>query len=398
MKVLHVNTVDFGGAATACLRIHKGLLKHGVDSKVLFLKRTKNVEETYTYSDAPTGLIGRLWDRVLGKIRFIRDNGKIDRIQQKLKPGMLYSNPTSYHDITKSPLYKEADIIQLNWVRGMIDEPSFFAKSTKPVIWRMPDLYTCGGGYHYETGFPFNELAAELKTNEKTKIKALKKANLTMVPISNWVKEKADASRVIGRFKKQVIHNGIDSNNFKPHDAAFARNEFNLPHDKIILLFGADIPADERKGYGLLLDALKLINRNDLCICVFGSGEVPKADNVYHVGHVNSEKVLSILYSAADYFIMPSIEEAFGQVTIESTACGTPVVSFPNGGSKDIIIDGLNGYLAADFTASALADAINKALDTQFDRKAIVEDTLTRFNINDKINEYITLYKSLLKA
>ena len=398
MKVLHVNTVDFGGAATACLRIHKGLLKHGVDSKVLFLQRTKNVPETYAFSNAPKGVLGRISERIIGKINFIANHKKVLALQSKLQPGMIYSEPTSQYDITESPLYQEADIIQLNWVRGLVDEPSFFAKNTKPVVWRMPDLYTCGGGYHYELGFPFDALSAELKENEATRIEALKTANLTMIPISNWVKEKADQSNIIGRFNKVVIHNGIDSATFRPHDMAFAREVFNLPQNKTILLFGSDIPADERKGYGLLLEALKTINNDDLCICVFGSGEVPAASNVYPVGHVNDERLLSILYSAANYFIMPSLEEAFGQVIIESTACGTPVVAFPNGGGKDIIIEGLNGVLADDFTAVALAKAITKALHANFDRKVIIEDTLKRFNIDDKINEYIKLYKSLLKA
>lgn len=398
MKVLHVNTVDFGGAATACLRIHKGLLKHGVDSKVLFAHRTKNVPHTYAISVPQKGLIAGIWERVVAKIVYLLNKDKAALIQSKLKPGMLFSNPTSKYDITEHPYYKEADIIQLNWVRGLLDEPSFFAKNTKPVIWRMPDLYTCGGGYHYELGFPFSELSQELAKNAATRKQALQKANLTVVPISDWMKEKADQSEIIGRFKKVVIHNGIDSGTFREYDAAFSRSVFNLPQDKIILLFGADIPADERKGYTLLLEAIKQIGRTDICLCVFGSGEVPEAANVFNVGHVNDERLLSILYSAVNYFIMPSVEEAFGQVTIESTACGTPVVSFPNGGSKDIIIEGFNGVLAKDFTAPALAAAIQKALTIEFDRKAIAQDTYKRFNINDKINEYISLYKSLLKG
>ncbi|WP_295771226.1 glycosyltransferase [uncultured Mucilaginibacter sp.] len=397
MKVLHVNTVDFGGAATACLRIHKGLLKHGIDSKVLFLQRTKNNPETYEFTGPQKGKLGKIADRVTGKVKYLRNRAKVVALQSKLKPGMIYSEPTSEYDITQSPLYQEADIIQLNWVRGLVDEPSFFAKNTKPVVWRMPDLYTCGGGYHYELGFPFEALEPELKANEVVRKKALEGADLTMVPISNWVKEKADKSNIIGRFNKRVIHNGIDSEIFRPHDAFFARKVFNLPLDKTILLFGSDIPHDERKGYGLLLEALKQIDNSNLCICVFGSGVVPEAANVYQVGHINDDRLLSILYSAADYFVMPSVEEAFGQVTIESAACGTPVVSFPNGGSKDIIIEGLNGCLATDFTADALATALKKALSTNFDREAIIADTLKRFNINDKINEYISLYKSLLK-
>ena len=93
---------------------------------------------------------------------------------------------------------------------------------------------------------------------------------------------------------------------------------------------------------------------------------------------------------------MSSIEEAFGQVFIESLACGTPVASFPNGGGLDIIKNGFNGFLAEDFTSSSLANTINKTLNTTFDKEAIRKDILERFNIEDKADQYIKLYESIL--
>jgi len=42
MKILHINTYDFGGAANACLRLHEGLLNSGIDSKVLLLHKINN--------------------------------------------------------------------------------------------------------------------------------------------------------------------------------------------------------------------------------------------------------------------------------------------------------------------------------------------------------------------
>ena len=47
MKVLIVNTNDVGGAANACLRLHDGLLKRGVDSKVILMQKNKNITNTY---------------------------------------------------------------------------------------------------------------------------------------------------------------------------------------------------------------------------------------------------------------------------------------------------------------------------------------------------------------
>src|SRR5688572_19459558 len=49
VKILHINTNDYGGAATAIIRIHLALLEKGIDSKILFLKKTKEIPQTYGF-------------------------------------------------------------------------------------------------------------------------------------------------------------------------------------------------------------------------------------------------------------------------------------------------------------------------------------------------------------
>src|SRR5690606_30602695 len=174
MKVLHINTYDTGGAATACRRIHLGLLEKGVDSKILLLHKTKNIPETYSFSSyyiknkkRPSRLqkIRKKIARVFTKRRRAKAKKKEADFNRRREGTDVFSFPNSMYDVTTHPLYHEADIIQLNWVSGFLDEPSFFAKNTKPVIWRMADLYTCGGGYHLEKNFPFETLKPELEEN-----------------------------------------------------------------------------------------------------------------------------------------------------------------------------------------------------------------------------------------
>ncbi|GHU69657.1 glycosyl transferase family 1 [Bacteroidia bacterium] len=394
MKILHINTSDSGGAGTACIRIHQELLDQGIDSKVLVLNKTKNIKGVYVYDYLSE--IKNKFCRYYKKIQYeyyVRKNRR--RFAKLPHSPVLFSFSETFFDITNHPLYKEADIIQLNWTSGFLDEPSFFRKNTKPVVWRMADLYVCGGGYHYEKNFPFDTYQSVLRNNDRLREKSLKNKSLYLVPISNWTKEKALESNLVKNFPMKVIHNGLDLNLFKPYDKNFARNFWDLPQDKTILLFGADGVNDPRKGLHLLLETLDKLKDDNLFLCCFG-GEISNK-KVLSVGSINDYRLQPLLYSAADYFIMPSIEETFGQVTIEALACGTPVVSFPNGGSLDIINDGFNGVLAGDFTSEALSRALNTALNTIFDRNKIREDILKRFNINDKATEYIELYKSLLR-
>lgn len=404
MKILHVNTLDYGGAATACRRIHMGLLNAGVDSKLLLKQKSKNIPESYIYhKEIRNSYFSRINNRVIRMLGESREKKNREDFLKRKGNAEIFSFPISDCNILENELYQEADIIQLNWVSGFLDEPSFFKGNNKPVIWRMADLYACGGGYHYELDFPFSELKPELDANFAIRLDALQNQNIHIVPISNWVKEKANESPLLQRFPKTVIHNGIDSSVFKIYNKNFAREVFGLDSNKKIILFGADSVSNKRKGFQILLDALEKISANaNIQLVTFGTNtniqNIEKSQlKIVEVGSIQDERLLAILYSAADYFIMPSIEEAFGQVTIEALACGTPVISFPNGGSSDILKDAKNGIVSKDFTAESLSESIEEALDTNFDRNIISTFTHKNFNILDKVQKYISLYQQILK-
>ncbi|GAB1309288.1 glycosyltransferase family 4 protein [Urechidicola sp. KH5] len=390
MTVLHINTNDKGGAANACIRIHEELLRQGVKSRMLFLNKSKdNIPHAHYFNK---------------KLSFFR------RVELKLKSIFFknidirttydvewFSFPKTNYDITTHFLYKEADIIQLNWVSGFLDEPSFFKKNVKPVVWRMPDLYCCGAGYHYEKNFPTERLRTVLNKNFAIRKKVFKKANIHFVAISNWVYQKAQESELINSFPKSIIHNGLDLSKFKPVEKVEARKLLNLPQDKTILLLGADQINTKRKGFFDALEAIDMLEHKGLQPVVFGKTKTSLSSQIINLGYIDSLDKLIQIYSASDVFLMPSIEEAFGQVTIEALSCGIPVVSYPNGGSLDIIRNGQNGEIANDFSVKALSTALRKALYTNYDSEVIIEDIKIRFDIKDKVKEYIEVYNNFQK-
>jgi glycosyltransferase involved in cell wall biosynthesis len=70
------------------------------------------------------------------------------------------------------------------------------------------------------------------------------------------------------------------------------------------------------------------------------------------VGGVGKQRVIS----RAAALLMPiRWEEPFGMVMIEALACGTPVIAFPEGAAKEIVVDGVNGFLVEDERAMAAA-------------------------------------------
>ena len=80
MNILHINTNDSGGAATACRRIHLGLLKQGIDSKILLLDKTKDIIETYKFEPERKrpSCLKRLYNKFYNKLTY-----KYEKLKQE---------------------------------------------------------------------------------------------------------------------------------------------------------------------------------------------------------------------------------------------------------------------------------------------------------------------------
>jgi glycosyltransferase involved in cell wall biosynthesis len=74
-------------------------------------------------------------------------------------------------------------------------------------------------------------------------------------------------------------------------------------------------------------------------------------------------KDLAEYYCRADVFVFPSRWETFGIVMIEAMACGTPVAAYPVQGPKDVIDQGVTGFMNEN-----LADAVTGCLQLRRDR------------------------------
>jgi glycosyltransferase involved in cell wall biosynthesis len=84
--------------------------------------------------------------------------------------------------------------------------------------------------------------------------------------------------------------------------------------------------------------------------------------------------------------------EPFGLVMVEALACGTPVLTFPEGAAPEIVSDGKTGFLCLD--ESDMADRIGQVdmLDRAACRRA-VEDY---FNTTRMVDEHLDLFEDLL--
>ena len=139
---------------------------------------------------------------------------------------------------------------------------------------------------------------------------------------------------------------------FAPRDRQTARGIFDLPRDKAVLLFVAASATNHRKGFSVLAEALaSLAGRKDVVLCSLGTGQPKIAADIphLHLGQVDNDRMLSMVYSAADIFVSCRLwRTIFPARALESLACGTPIVaSEGRRDTGDAVRPGETGMLGA---------------------------------------------------
>jgi glycosyltransferase involved in cell wall biosynthesis len=65
-------------------------------------------------------------------------------------------------------------------------------------------------------------------------------------------------------------------------------------------------------------------------------------------------------YASADFFVFPSTTDTFGNVVLEAQASGIPVVVSDVGGPRDLVSDGVDGFITRALDVNELAEAVRK--------------------------------------
>lgn len=370
MNILHINQSDIGGgAAIAAYRLHQSLLaKGGVSSKLL-------VGESLI-SDPRIDIIRQ--NIHLNKQLF-RFNGRL---------GLLYINILSTFNIPHHPFYQEADILNFHNLHGANSWFNYLAISkitqNKPTVFTLHDMWGFTGhcAYSYDCDrwksgcgkCPYPNIYPSIyrdNTNLEWKLKnwVYSKSNLVIVAPSHWLAEQAQAS-MLGRFPIHHIPYGIDTDAYRPLDRQLCKAVLDIPQDKKVLLFGVTSLKDHRKGGDLLLKALQQLPqslKSNIVLLTFGnSNEAFRSElgmPIISLGYINSDRLKSIAYSAADLFILPTRADNLPLVLQESMSCGTPMVSFDIGGVRDIVRPSISGYLATPENTEDFGHGIVKLLE-----------------------------------
>ena len=117
--------------------------------------------------------------------------------------------------------------------------------------------------------------------------------------------------------------------------------------------------------------------------------------NIIGITRTNSTKELAEIYSAADVFVNPTLEDNFPTTNLEALACGTPVITFKTGGSVESI-DRNTGYIVEKGNIDDFIEKLKiireKGKNYYFEH--CIDHAASKFDKNDRYNDYINLYLS----
>ena len=413
MKVSVVSTNDFsGGAARGAYRLHKGLLSTGVDSTMFVRQKDtddKSVIRIPGKLEWFTSPITRRLDIL--PIKFYRNHQR-----STWSIGWL-RNGTRSHLIGS-----DSDLIHLQWIGQGFVPIKAIGRLHRPIVWTIQDTWAFTGGCHYPEDCTRYRNACgacpQLSSKRewdlsrrvwKTKRNHWKHVDLTIVALSRWLADCARASSLFAEKRVEVIPLGIDTTVFRPMNKAFAREALNLPQKKKIVLAGAiNVTGDPRKGFDLVRGALKRLasrrSMEETELLVFGGSQFDEFPDlgfgVKNLGYVHDDVTLALCYSAADVFVAPSRQEAFGQTVLEASACGTPCVTFDLTGPCDIVDHRVSGYLARTFEVEDLAAGISWVLEDPDRQRALSAAARKKvenwFTIEKIAHRYLELYEEVL--
>lgn len=394
MKVLQINSVcGIGSTGRIATDIHNILIEQGHESYIAYGRDLpKNCDNA------------------------IKIGTKIDNYTHVAKTRLLDKHGFGSTQATKEFINKvrdiDPDIIHLHNIHGYYINIevlfNYLKEANKPVVWTLHDCWSFTGHCsHFDyigcdkwkTGcfncpqkheYPKSILVDNSEWNHSKKKEVFTGVNnMTIVTPSNWLADLVKES-FLEEYQVKVIHNGIDLGLFKPTNSNFRKN-FNIV-DKYIIL-GVANKWTEKKGFQYFIQLAEVLQENEVIVLVGLTKKQKKIlpRNIIGITKTNNVQELAEIYSSADVFLNPTLEDTFSMVNLEAQACGTPVVTFDTGGSPESI-DKETGVVVSEHSVAVLMQAIKDARFSWVSNSSKCIAKSMEYNKNNKFKEYVSIY------
>ena len=384
MKVLMINSVcGVGSTGRICTDIADMLLSQGHECKIAYGRG--EVPEKYRDISVRIGSTFKVYCNVLKSRLFDNEGFNAVGATKKLVRWIKEYDP---------------DVIHLHNIHGYYLNVKilfdYLKTSGKKIIWTLHDCWAFTGHcthfqvphcdkWRTECGkcirvkdYP-KALISHAKRNYKRKKQTFCGVpNLTIVTPSKWLSGLVEQS-FLSEYQTVVINNGIDLSVFKPTESDF-RVKYGLTDKKIIL--GVASVWEKRKGFNDFLELAKLIDDSYRIVLVGVNDKQLKMlpSSVIGIKRTNNVKELAEIYTAADVLFNPTYEDNYPTVNLEAQACGTPVITYPTGGSMESV------------PSENVVNSVNEFYELLRSSKELVI-AKTSFSKQEKYSDYVRLYE-----
>ncbi len=224
-----------------------------------------------------------------------------------------------------------------------------------------------------------------------------------------------------------VIHNGIDTDFYRPDPATDALERYGVDPAVPYVLFVGRVT--RQKGIVHLVRAIEHLDPGIGVVLCAGQPDTPQIaaemeagvaaaranrPDVAWIPEMVSREAARQLYSHAAVFCCPSVYEPFGIINLEAMACETPVVASAVGGIPEVVVDGETGLLVPvemsrddpmspldrDRFEMNLAGAVNRLMADSVTREVMGRAgrrrAIEQFSWRAIAEETVELYRSLV--
>lgn len=400
MKVLQINaTINWGSTGRIAEEIGLNVMKNGGKSYIIYGRygnpsssialNVGNKLDFYLHA-----LQTRIFDN--HGLASNKNSSKIIDLINDIKPNIIHLHNLHGYYLNYSRLFK------------------YLSQLNIPIVWTLHDCWAYTGHCsHYsfkkcylwknqchdciqKKAYPCSYIFDRSRQNYIDKKKAFTSVkNMTIVPVSNWLAREINDS-FLNKYPIKVIHNGVDTSIFSPKEDA--KNKLGLNSNFIIL--GVASIWNDRKGLEDFIKLRKLLS-HDYTIIMIGltQKQIDKLPiGIVGIKRTNNVSELAQYYSAADVYINLSVEETFGMTTCESLACGTPVIVYNSTACPEIVSNDV-GYVVEPGDLQSVISCINKIKEKGKNtyKNKCRENIIKYYNKERKFEEYIQLYKDILK-
>lgn len=393
MKVLQVNSVcGYGSTGNIVVDLYHALREQGHDCCIAYGRGNApdNVQSYRIGSDIDVYVHG-IFSRITDKHAF-------------------YSKKATKRFVKWMKDY-DPDVIHLHNLHGYYINIEILFEALKQmdklVVWTLHDCwaftghcahYTKAGCYKWMSGcgkcpqkkrYPssvFIDNSCKNYANKKDIFNRVE--NMMLVTPSQWLADEVQKS-FLSKFPRKVIYNGVDLSVFQPTQGDF-RKKHHLEDKKIIL--GVANVWNEGKGLYVFDELVKKLD-NTYKIVLVGIAKNQRSqvdDRILCLDRTGSKQELAGIYSTADLFLNPSVEETMGLTTVEALACGTNVLVRNSTALPEIVEYNKEQILPEDDICEAVKETLKEKSDVQRNRISAF-----RYEKREQYMKYVALYNEL---